>query len=303
MAILATRGRASSSLRSYVRRFMSGVVDNIVAVVDGVPVIVHERLARETLGGERGAPTADAYGESGTDLTGIRVWESAPYLVRFLEGNRERLIQGRCVLDLGSGTGAVGLTAAALGAQSVVLSDIDSTATLATDRGWEEGSTLAALADNVALNGTLAATTAVAELRWGCAEQIAALRAAHAPGGFDTILGSDLLYYKPEQTYGALATTIRALAAPDAAVVLSYRVRHGQEHTFVDALTGGGDDSGGDDSGSGGGSGGGGAGLKFQLAQRGAADLASLSQATHATRVVEMRACGFGWADTAGSLL
>ena len=69
-------------LRSHARRFASGVIENIVSVVDGVPVIVHERLARETLGGEHGAPTADAFGESGTDLTGILVWESAPYLGR-----------------------------------------------------------------------------------------------------------------------------------------------------------------------------------------------------------------------------
>ncbi len=266
-------------------RRLSGMVENIVAVVDGVPVIVHERLARETLGGERGAPTADAFGESGTDLTGVRVWESAPYLVRFLERNSERLVKGRSVLELGSGTGAVGLTAAALGARSVLLSDIDSTATLATDRGWEQRSMLAALEDNVALNSSRTAGVSVAELRWGCAEQIAELRSAYAPGGFDTILGSDLLYYKPEQTYEALATTIRALAAADAAVVLSYRVRHGEEHTFVDALT-----SVGHSGGDGGEGGKGGASVHFELAQRGAADLASLSQATQATRVVEMRA-------------
>jgi len=137
------------------------------------------------------------------------------------------------VIDLGSGTGAVGLSAAAFGAEHVVLSDIDSKATFATESGWEERTTLAALAENAALNGSRAAAVSVAELRWGDAEQITELLAQR--GGFDTITASDVLYYPPA-TYRALAQTIRALAAADGAVVLSYRVRHGDEHGFVDLL-------------------------------------------------------------------
>ena len=49
-------------------------------------------------------------------------------------------------------------------------------------------------------------------------------------------MASDVLYYPPA-TYRALAQTIRALSAADGAVVLSYRVRHGDEHGFVDLLT------------------------------------------------------------------
>ena len=72
--------------------------------------------------------------------------------------------------------------------------------------------------------------------RWGDAEQIAELLAQRAPRGFDTIMASDVLYYPPA-TYRALAQTIRALSAADGAVVLSYRVRHGDEHGFFDLLT------------------------------------------------------------------
>ena len=144
----------------------------VVAVADGWPVLVQERHARETLGGERGPPTANSF-HGGTDLTGVRVWEAAPDLIKYIDIHRARLFEGRSVIDLGSGTGAVGLSAAAFGAGHVVLSDIDSKATFATENGWEEQTTLAALAENAALNGSRAAAVSVAELRWGLALALA----------------------------------------------------------------------------------------------------------------------------------
>ena len=71
------------------------------------------------------------------------------------------------------GTGAVGLSAAAFGARHTVLSDVDSPATVETEGGWEERSTLSILADNVALNASVAAAVSVAELRWGADTHIA----------------------------------------------------------------------------------------------------------------------------------
>ena len=216
-------------------RLSRHLTTQVVAVADGLPVLVRERHARETLGGERGPPTANAF-HGGQDLTGVRIWEAAPDLIDYISEHRSRLLHGRSILDLGSGTGAVGLSAAAFGAAQVVLSDMDSTATFATEAGWEEQSTLMALTENAALNGARAAAVSVAELRWGCEPHISALRRKYGGGGFDTLTASDVLYYPPE-TYGALAQTIRALAAADGAVVLAYRVRHGDEHDFVELLT------------------------------------------------------------------
>ena len=207
----------------------------IVTVANGMPVLVRESVAREShlaMTGKR------ADGSSG-DLTGLRVWEAAPYLIRHLERNQERYLQDRLVLDVGSGTGAVGLASAALGAKHSVLSDADSTATISTDCGWQESSVLRTLSENVALNPAhVQAAVSVEHLRWGDRSHIDALR-ARWPSGFDTIVASDILYYKPEETYDTLAYTIRELAADGARGVLSYMVRHGAEHTFVDLLESG----------------------------------------------------------------
>lgn len=208
----------------------------IVTVVDGLPVLVRENIARES----HLAMTGKRADGSGGDLTGLRVWEAAPVLIRHLQRHAPRLLQGRQVLDVGSGTGAVGLAAAALGASQVALSDADSPATISTDHGWQEGSVLQTLEENVAQNSAaVQSAVSVEELRWGDHSHIAALR-KRWPDGFDTIVASDILYYKPEETYDSLAETIRALAAPDARVVLAYMVRHGHEHTFCDLLETGG---------------------------------------------------------------
>ena len=116
---------------------------------------------------------------------------------------------------------------------------------MSTELGWQESSVLQTLRDNVALNGEpVRSRVSVAELRWGDAAHAAALR-RRFPSGFDTIVSSDTLYYNPEETYDALAWTIRTLAAESARVVLAYMVRHGQEHALVDMLISGGHAGGG----------------------------------------------------------
>ena len=47
-------------------------------------------------------------------------------------------------------------------------------------------------------------------------------------------MASDVMY--SPRMYDGLETTIRTLAAADAVVVLSYPVRHGDEHTFMERL-------------------------------------------------------------------
>jgi predicted nicotinamide N-methyase len=202
------------------RRLARGLAtaQRAVAHIDGTPVLINNlaKLYYDAVA----TPAALEHSEG--DLTGFRVWESAPHLIHFLEEHRP-LVQARTVIELGAGTGAVGLSAAALGAKLVVLSDSDSTVTLQGVDGLEEHSRLAMLRDNAQLNGTRAATHL---------EALATL----CPGGFETIIASDVLY--SPRHYDELATTIDALAAraADTRVILSYPVRHGEEHTFAHRL-------------------------------------------------------------------
>merc|ERR1711971_446903 len=55
--------------------------------------------------------------------TGVVVWDAAIVLAKFLQTVQAQL-KGRSVIELGSGTGAVGLSAAALGAPPVLLTDL-----------------------------------------------------------------------------------------------------------------------------------------------------------------------------------
>ena len=211
------------------------------------------------------------------------VWEAAPVMIRHLQRNSETFLDNRSVLDLvrhGSGRSA----AAAIGDQTtVVLSDADSKASISSDHGWEEGSVLQVLQHNVELNAqSVRDAVTTAELQWGHRPHIDTLL-SRFPSGFDTIVASDTLYYRPEETYDDLAATIRALAAKDSRILLSYMVRHGMEYTFIDLLTTG------QSLGTPLSMGSGAEPPTFEVVGENAADGFSRSAASHATRLVELR--------------
>jgi predicted nicotinamide N-methyase len=167
--------------------------EDVAAVLEGLPPAlpggVHLRLR---------TVAAD-----GTLATGGRVWHSAPALCRWLLAERGS-IRGTAVCELGSGTGAVGLYAAGLGASMVVLTD-----------GASE--LLPLIEHNVRRNAQLVAEAAcqAALVRWGSAEDLAALetprlsRGDPSPLRFDWILGSDTIY--DPASHAPLCATLRML--------------------------------------------------------------------------------------------
>ena len=218
-------GRRNGHMRRCVRRFTSGT--RKVAEVAGRSITVFESHALEPVGARGGANT-------GGDLTGLRLWEAAPVLIDYLQRHSERLIKGRRVLELGAGTGAVGISAAVLGAEHVVLTDADCSGSFASEIGWQECSILTRLAESAELND-VAARTSVAELEWGNAAHLHIHRQRHGKM-FDLVIASDTLYYPPS-TYGLLATTIEAMSTDGGAVVVAFKERHGGETAFFDELT------------------------------------------------------------------
>ena len=132
------------------------------------------------------------------------VWPGATATARWLcDRDRGRWLENKHVLELGSGTGLLGLVAARLGAASVTLTDLPSELHL--------------LRANVARNekraAAFSAPTFVKPLVWGDEAGILELIDARpVPGfvpGFDVVLCCDLVYRNGDEHQRALARTMR----------------------------------------------------------------------------------------------
>lgn len=134
----------------------------------------------------------------------VVVWDAALVLAYFLL--KQDLIQPDTkVLELGAGTGAVGLVAATLGAKRVVITDLPRILPL--------------LQEGIALNPNLSNIEARA-LSWGHQEDLDQLE--FVP---DLVLVSDCIYY--EASVDPLISTLKSLVGSQTAtrILLSYEVR------------------------------------------------------------------------------
>ena len=147
-----------------------------------------------------------AEGDADTIDSGARIWDAGRALSSFM-ADQIPLADTR-LLELGSGTGIVGLTAAASGAE-VLLSD--------------KPELMPLLRLNIEANGLLAGARAV-PLLWGCEASARELRAQP----FDIICGSDILY-SPEQMPELLETIMHASTPGVTEVLLAYPRRYTEE--------------------------------------------------------------------------
>lgn len=92
-------------------------------------------------------------GDASVDVTGNRVWLGARILAQYFAMEYSDNLSSARVLELGAGTGFVGLALALLGASKVTLSDIEPTV-------------LELLQDNVNLNPHTKACTTIRKLAW-----------------------------------------------------------------------------------------------------------------------------------------
>lgn len=158
--------------------------------------------------------------------TGCCVWDAAVGLSIWLTQHAD-VVRGKRCLELGSGVGLCGITAALMGASEVVLSDLDEQeASLRLAGGAARACSTARLLDNLDANARLNGVGKVARtmaLDWEdciAPQQLEDSRRTTYP----IVIGSDLVY--EGFAVSALAAAIEAYLAPDgAAYLLSARVR------------------------------------------------------------------------------
>eukprot|EP00747_Dinoflagellata_sp_TGD_P218491 gnl/TRDRNA2_/TRDRNA2_90733_c1_seq1.p1 gnl/TRDRNA2_/TRDRNA2_90733_c1~~gnl/TRDRNA2_/TRDRNA2_90733_c1_seq1.p1 ORF type:complete len:485 (+),score=83.94 gnl/TRDRNA2_/TRDRNA2_90733_c1_seq1:69-1457(+) len=159
---------------------------------------------------EQEEPTCEArVGACGADdATGHVVWPAAHALATHLCAHKQ-LVEGRRVVELGAGTGLVGLVAAALGAQEVILTDLPGAMPL--------------LHRNTKRNEAVCGDRARAmELPWG-----AELGAGFEAGTCDVVIGCEIIYQHDAETCSALVDTMSQLIAPTGVCLIAYEFRDG----------------------------------------------------------------------------
>ncbi|RHY49097.1 hypothetical protein DYB30_007350 [Aphanomyces astaci] len=133
--------------------------------------------------------------------TGLTIWDGSVVLAKYLEHatssfvQNEDSVRGKRVLELGAGTGLVGLAAAVCGASHVTLTDL--------------AYTLDNLSANVRANASSIAATSVdvAELDWFKAPPLS------LTDNVDVVVGSDIVWV--ESLIDALVATIASLLTCD----------------------------------------------------------------------------------------
>ncbi|XP_074989721.1 LOW QUALITY PROTEIN: EEF1A lysine methyltransferase 3 [Calonectris borealis] len=128
------------------------------------------------------------------------VWEAALSLCRFLEEQRFDF-RGRRVIELGAGTGIVGILAALLGGDVTIT---------------DQPAALEQIRENVRLNFPAAPRPRVRALVWGQDE-------GSFPREYEVILGSDIVYHPP--SFPPLLGTLRHLCGPRSLALLCAKMR------------------------------------------------------------------------------
>ncbi|KAM4698551.1 protein N-lysine methyltransferase METTL21A [Rhinophrynus dorsalis] len=140
------------------------------------------------------------------------VWDAAVVLCMYLEAGGIHL-QNSTAIELGAGTGLVGIVAALLGAQVTV-----------TDREVA----LEFLKTNVRYNipDDIQDKVSVRPLTWG--------RSLEDFSTYDFILGADIIYL--EETFSDLLQTILHLSSDKSVILLSCRLRYQRDQNFLDMM-------------------------------------------------------------------
>ncbi|XP_037618262.1 protein N-lysine methyltransferase METTL21A [Sebastes umbrosus] len=142
------------------------------------------------------------------------VWDAAVVMCMYLEMGKVEL-KGKGVIELGAGTGLVGIVAALLGAKVTI-----------TDRE----PALDFLAANVKANvpQDSQGSVVVSDLTWGEGLE------RYPAGGYDLVLGADIVYL--EDTFVPLLHTLEHLCSDSTVVLLACKIRYKRDTDFLSML-------------------------------------------------------------------
>lgn len=142
------------------------------------------------------------------------VWDAAVVMCMYLELGRVELKEKKAI-ELGAGTGLVGIVAALLGARVTI-----------TDRE----PALDFLSANVKANlpPDSQQSVVVSELTWGEGLE------RYPAGGFDVVLGADIIYL--EDTFLPLLETLEHLSSDATVVLLACKLRYERDTNFLGML-------------------------------------------------------------------
>lgn len=158
------------------------------------------------------------------ECTGAVVWDNALLLVRLLARRGKAGLLGRRVVDVGCGTGLLGLACAARGARAVL-----------TDVGPAVPLSEANVRANAAAVRGAGGSASVVEHLWG--ESLDAVQAALGAPHADVLLACEIVY--DNASFAPLLATLLALSGPKTELLLAVRPRHNCHVAgFVDMVRG-----------------------------------------------------------------
>ncbi|NXD36974.1 MT21A methyltransferase, partial [Copsychus sechellarum] len=160
------------------------------------------------------------------------VWDAAVVLCAYLEMGGIDL-RDRSVIELGAGTGLLGIVVTLLGKSFFVVSfkaNHNCTKTSARVTITDRAAALEFLESNVQANlpPELRPRAVVKELTWGKDLD------NFPPGAFDFVLGADIVYL--EETFAELLQTLEHLCSERTVILLSCRIRYERDLQFLKML-------------------------------------------------------------------
>merc|ERR1712228_879168 len=180
---------------------------------------------------------------------GATIWDAGLVLSKYFEANNKALIRDKSVLEIGSGTGLVGMVCAKLGAKSVLFTDKDCAMPLLNKNLFENFYKYYSvkLQKEEEDNQTLLLSH---ELTWGDDKQMKSLcdfmlkHFGKIVGMFDVIILSDCICWKElhKPLIGALQSIVNFIAKHNKnripLIIMSYEIRkEKEEQNFFELLT------------------------------------------------------------------